>query len=254
MINLYEIFLRAQDGQAIDNLAKKFDLSAAQTQAAIEALLPAFTLGLRRQASQPGQMPDLFAMLAGGNPQAFENPFTAFSQQAAQQGEEFLRSLFGPQEVSRAIAEQAATMSGVGAGILRAMLPFLAAILMGGLSKSASQPSVQDMMSRMMGGMAGRHPADPFGMFSGPQPQVQPNANGGGLLGALLGSLLQQGAQQSGGAKPSGAGPGEEAKPGDMFDQLFATGRQVQQAQIEAFQSIFDAVLPKPDEGKKKKR
>ncbi len=46
MFNLSEIMQSAQGGQAIPNLAKQFGLTPEQTQAAINALLPAFSVGL----------------------------------------------------------------------------------------------------------------------------------------------------------------------------------------------------------------
>ena len=233
MVNLYEILQSAQGGQAMDNLAKQFGLSAAQTQAAVEALLPAFSMGLKRQASEPEAAPNLFAMMTGPYAEAFEKSYSAFAQQATTtQGNEALGALFGSKEVSRAIADQAAALSGIGSQILKAMLPALASILMGGLAKSAAaQPQLQEIFGQMMGGMMGN-------ATTAPNPQVQPNPNGGGLLGAILGSLLQQGAQQSAPSTPRAT-----AQPGtDILGQMFETGQQIQKAHLDNLQSIFDAM------------
>ena len=233
MVNLYDILQSAQGGQAMDNLAKQFGLTAAQTQEAIEALLPAFSMGLKRQASEPDAAANLFAMM-GGQPfaPAFDNPFEAFTPQAKQQGNDALGALFGSKDVSRAVADQAAALSGIGPQILKAMLPVIASILMGGLAKSASaNPQLQDIFGQMLGG------AMPGGATS--NPQVQPNPNGGGLLGAILGSLLQQGAQQS------GQGTRTTTQGTDILGQMFDTGRKVQQTQIDTLQSIFDAFTRK---------
>jgi hypothetical protein len=76
--NLFDILQSAQGGQAMENLARQFNLTQQQTQAAVEALLPAFSMGLKRQASDPAAMPNLFSMLGGANPAAFQNPAAAF--------------------------------------------------------------------------------------------------------------------------------------------------------------------------------
>ena len=43
MDNLFDLLRTAQNGHAIDNLAHQFELSRQQAQAAVEALLPAFS-------------------------------------------------------------------------------------------------------------------------------------------------------------------------------------------------------------------
>jgi hypothetical protein len=246
MVNLFDIMQAAQGGQAFENLAKQFNLSIAQSQAAVEALLPAFSLGLKRKVEEPAELPNLFAMMGGMPGTAFENPFAAFTQQAIQQGNELVASIFGSKEMSKAIAAQAAAVSGVTTQVVQAMLPVLAAILIAGLGRTAAtQPQFQTIFTQMMSGTAGGA-GDFFGAMFGtqdrPTPQVQPNPNGGGLLGALLGSLLQQGTQQAGQAAPRQT---PDPSPTDALSQMFETGRQVQQAQIDGMKAIFDAFLPK---------
>src|SRR4051794_9318185 len=67
MLNLFEILQNAQGGQLIANLARQFDLSQQQAQAALDAMLPAFSIGLKRQASDPAAASNLFATLAAQN-------------------------------------------------------------------------------------------------------------------------------------------------------------------------------------------
>jgi hypothetical protein len=239
----------------MENLAKQYNLSLAQTQAAVEALLPAFSLGLKRQAAEPAQMPNLFSMLGGAAPGTiYDNPFAAFTPQAAQQGNEVLGTLFGSKDVSRAVAEQAAAMTGIGSQVLTAMLPVIASILMAGLGKTAAaQPQLQDIFGQMASGA--KTPAEIFaGMWGQPppaaSPRVEPNQNGGGLLGALLGSLLQQGVQQTAPPPRQSAEPAENPY-GALFAEMFETGRKVQETQADAFRKIFDAFIP-PGESKNK--
>jgi hypothetical protein len=242
MFNLFDILQNAQGGQAMQNLAKTYGLSPEQTQAAVEALLPAFSMGLQRTTTDPTQLQSLFGMMnASPHRSAFEDAMAAFGQQSTVNGNDLLGALFGSKDMSRAIADQAATMSGVGANVLKSMLPVLASMLAGGISQtaqnaSAAQPNLQDLIGQMMGSMmGGGQPA------AAPRPtQVQPNENGGGLLGALLGSILAQGNFQTGQAAP--ASP-PAVNPADIFGQMFDTGREVQKANLDQMQSIFETFL-----------
>ena len=53
MMNLFDIMQSAQNGRAMPNLAQQYGLSLQQTQAALDALLPAFSMGLQRQTQDP---------------------------------------------------------------------------------------------------------------------------------------------------------------------------------------------------------
>jgi len=48
MPNLYEILADAQQGEAMAELGREFGLTPQQTQAAVAALLPAISLGIKR--------------------------------------------------------------------------------------------------------------------------------------------------------------------------------------------------------------
>lgn len=242
MVNLFEILQNAQGGQAFDNLSKQFGLSAQQTQAAVEALLPAFSMGLKRQAADPMGLTALFGVMnAGAHRNVFEDAMAAFGQSTATQGNDVLGALFGSKEVSRAIAAQAEAMSGVGAAVLKQMMPVLASLIAGGIAKSATQPGLQDVFSQMMGAMLGGASA------ASPTVQpttVQPNENGGGLLGALLGSILAQGNFQTGAAAPPPPPPPPAASnPADILGQMFESGLKVQKSQFDQMQSIFETFL-----------
>ena len=47
MPNLYDVLGDAQNGEAMAELSREFGLSAQQTQAAVAALLPAISMGLK---------------------------------------------------------------------------------------------------------------------------------------------------------------------------------------------------------------
>jgi hypothetical protein len=194
MATLYDVLENAQQGEALDQIGHEFGLTPQQTQAAVAALLPAISMGLKRSTTTPeglgellsliGRQRDLYAM--------YEDPGAAFSREGQAAGNAVLSNMFGTPDASRAIAAQAQQLSGVTADILKKLLPVLAGILMSGLMRSGS-------------GQAS--PSAP------PAPQDQ----SGGLFD-ILRQIFQQGV--SGSAGPGSAGPtGSPVPPiGDILE------------------------------------
>lgn len=213
MMNLFDIMQAAQNGQAMPNLAQQYGLSLQQTQAALDALLPAFSMGFQRQTRDPYAFGSLAQMMTA-SPYArfFEAGGYGIPAGAQTAGNDVLSQLFGSREVSQAIAAQAAATSGVSQAILKQMLPVIAAMLMGGLSKTSSNEGLGGILGQfaemMRGQMPGMQPApqqpqmpaNPFeailkGMFGqGAQPQASPQAAPsdpfGGALGQILGGMF----------------------------------------------------------------
>ena len=139
MVNWFDLMRQAQGGAGLENFAHQFGLSPQQTNAAIAALMPAFAMGLQRAATDPGAIAQLFRVMSGGHyPNFWESANQAFTPQARQEGKEIIDQLFGSDEVSRRVAHQAADFSGVGVDVLQQMLPLLAGIVAGGLTKLAA--------------------------------------------------------------------------------------------------------------------
>lgn len=137
MINLSDLMAHAPGGAAaMEAMARQYQLTPEQADAAVEALLPAFALALKQMASSPGGMAQLFNLMAQANYHAMrENPAYAFTPKGVEAGNNLVAAMFGSPEMSRAVAEQAARFAGVGTAAMQQMLPAFAAMLMGGLSQ-----------------------------------------------------------------------------------------------------------------------
>lgn len=283
MMNLFEIMQSAQNGQAMQNLARQYGISMQQTQAALDALLPAFSMGLQRQTQNPYAFGSLAQMMTA-SPYArfFEAPSTGIPPGANSAGNDVISRIFGSQEVAQAVAAQAAATSGVSMAILKQMLPVIAAMLMGGLSKTASSEGLGGMLGQfaemMRGQMPSAQPApqpqvNPMdailrGMFgqasAAPPPAGQtgagPNDPFGGMFGQILGGMFGGGVPGAGAAgspaapppapEPEAAAvPNSDLPPGpgsiglDALNQMFEHGRQIQDDHQKAMKSIFDAML-----------
>jgi len=139
MPSLYDMLANAQGGQGMELLARQFGLSQQQTQAAVEALLPAFSQGLKRNTADPyGIGAFMTAMASGQHAKYFEDAQNAFSPQGMAEGNGILGHLFGSKDLSRAVASQAAQATGVGQQVLQQMLPVIASMIMGGLFKQST--------------------------------------------------------------------------------------------------------------------
>ncbi len=138
-MNLVDMFLKGQGGQNIDALSRQFNLSQQQTVAALEALMPAFSQGLQRNAADPmGFGAFVQALSTGQNVNYFDNPQAAFNPSGIADGNYILGQLFGSKDLSRAVADHAANAAGVGADTLKQMLPVVASMMMGGLYKKST--------------------------------------------------------------------------------------------------------------------
>ncbi len=216
MTNLYEMMMQAQNGQAMQNLARAYGLSQQQTQSAIEALLPAFSMGLQRQTQDPYAFGSLAQMMtASPFGRMYDANGDGIPDNAQVAGTNVLSQLFGSKEVSQAVAAQAAATSGVSQAILKQMLPIIATMVMGGLFKSAGNSGMGGILGQfaemMKGQMPGMQPAPP------PQPQAPTNP-----LEAIFGQMFGNG-QIPGRGETQGGGPfGGGQMPGGQtgMDQI----------------------------------
>lgn len=232
---LYDMMMNAQNGEAARAMAAQFGLNESQMKQAMAALMPAFSTGLKRNASNPMDMSDFLSALASGrHAEYFDNMQAAFSPQGRQEGEGILGHLFGSKEVSRAVAAQAEAATGIGQEIFKQMLPVVATAIMGGLFKQATGQSD----ARAQAGAMGANPIGDLitemmrqgmgGAKASPSPRAQPSDN---PLGQILEGMFGGGTgrnQQSGGSNPFGDNP-----LGQIFqDMLGGTmgGQQARQA------------------------
>jgi hypothetical protein len=261
MFNLSEIMQSAQGGQAVSNLAKQFELPPDQAQAAINVLLPAFSVGLQNQAQNMGSLSQIIGTMMGGqHATTFDDPNAHLNQQTMSAGSNVLGQLFGPGQATSAIAQQASKATGVNTGILMAMMPVIASMLMSGIFKSASNQGLGGLLGQLASGAFGGAGAGGLGGVPGGQMPGQP---GGGILGNILGNVMgnmMQGAQPQPSAPAPQPQPGAALQPGappaampgmnpamqaglEVLTNMFHTVAQVQGAHASALQDILNAYM-----------
>ena len=141
MLPLFDMMLQAENGHAMEVMARQFGLAQEQMAKATAALMPAFSTALKRNAANPYDFGAFLTAIGSGNHlQYFEDMSKAFTDKGLADGNGILGHLFGNKDVSRAIAAQAAQMTGIGQEVYKQMLPVMASALMGGIFKQSLAP------------------------------------------------------------------------------------------------------------------
>lgn len=263
MLPLFDMLTNAQNGGAMKEMAEKFGLDQSQMNSALEAVMPAFSNGLKRNVSSPDAMGQFMKALSSGNhSKYFENAANAFSTDGVADGNNILGHLFGSKDVSRAVAAQAEAASGVGQDIIKQLLPIIASTLMGGMFKQTNdQMKVMsgggsgnvfgDLVGQMMGGGAkgGSNPLGDMlgGMLGGASGKQQDNPFGKmmeGMMGGMTGGGDSNPLGNIFGGGQSEAADKPAANPyDDLFGKMFDTGRTVQNEYQKNVDGIFDQFL-----------
>lgn len=263
MLPLFDMLAKAQNGNAMEEMARQYGLSQAQAEQAIAALMPAFSQGLKRSASDPyGFGAFMSAMSTGQHARYFEDASAVFSRGGIEEGNGILGHLFGSKELSRAVAAQAAQATGIAETTLRQMLPALAAMIMGGLFKQSTgqlgaaprEPNpLQEMMEQMMrqtgtatGGVPRRGAP-----LTGASPFDNP-------FGRMFEEMMRAG-QGSSAAGPAPEPPRERGNPSgrprtpydDLFGDMFEAGARQRDDYQKNMESIFDRFLKGMEKGQR---
>ncbi|RAZ85662.1 hypothetical protein DPM33_28530 [Mesorhizobium hawassense] len=246
MPSLFDIFAQAQNGNAMQALAQQYGLSMQQTQAAVQALLPAFSQGLQRNTADPyGMGAFMTAMASGQHAKYFEDATRAFSPQGIDEGNGILGHLFGSKDLSRAVANQAAQATGLSQQVLQQMLPAMASMMMGGLFKQTNNQMqsaggfggsgnpLGEIIEQMMR-QSGVAPASQTRQA----PQPAPNPYGENPLGKALQDMFGGGAPQPQSQPQQAPNPYGENPLGKVLQDMFGGGTP-QQTQPQQTQSPY---------------
>jgi hypothetical protein len=121
--------------------------------------------------------------LSGGQHQRYiDDAGTLTHPDTTADGNAILGHIFGSKDVSSQVASQTAAQTGIGEGVLKAMLPVVAAMMMGAMSKRVGQLAAVGADTAAMGG----------GLLGMLTPALDSNRDGSvvddvaGLVGRLL--------------------------------------------------------------------
>ncbi len=238
MFNLYEILQNAQNGEAMANLARQFNISSEQADAAVKALMPTMSAAFLNRSADPTAFGSILGAM--GDPQhlsAFADPSAAQAHATTEKGADVLTQLFGSNEMSAQAATQAASLAGLSPALVQQMAPVIASMVIGGLSKGLASQGWGGLFGQLANAAGQGGLASILGGLLGGAPQAQPGAAGqaapgnpnvaggaasagfgslAGMFGTILSSFLGGGAAPQGGpnAPQSAPHPAPQSVPG----------------------------------------
>ena len=171
----------AQTG-GLQSIARELGISESEAASGASALTPAILGGLKKQAqAQPEGIAGLGGLLGQLGGGGLLDSVLGPQPTDVGKGNDVLGQIFGSKDVSRTVAQNAASKTGLDPSLLKKMLPMLAMIVAGYAAKQGS-------------GAAG---------------------TGGGGLGGALGGVL---GGMLGGGQAKGAAPSQSGGIGSMLD------------------------------------
>jgi hypothetical protein len=281
MLPLFDMMMQAQNGAAVEAMAKQYNIAQEQAAKAMAALMPAFSSGLQRKAANPYDFTAFLAAMQSGNyAEYFEDIGKAFTPKGIADGNAALETIFGSKDVSRAIAAQVEQMTGIGQEIVKQMMPATASTLMGGIFKQsmgqvrqANAAFTNAAMTQMMQqwlestGFAPKpqpqpNPFDnPFtqamqSMFGGQQ-QAKP-VNPADMFAAnpfmkMFSDMMKPAEDKKPEPEPKPEPPKESAagadlkQYSDMMSAMFDSGLEVGKAYQKSIESILDGYMKNGD-------
>jgi hypothetical protein len=230
-MTLNDIIQAAQGGQGVNNLASQFGLTPEQTQAAIQAMMPAFSMGLQRTAQDPGGLGGILSQLTNAAHQgSWGDPNQASA--AAGAGGGVLGQIFGSPQVAAQLGQQASQMSGVNPQIIQQMMPVVASMLMGGLYHAMNRQGFGGVLGQLSGAANG-----PGGLGAQVNPPGGAPPASGGLAGMLSG--LFGGLPGGGGATPQSAAMQAGL---NTLSSMFQAGVQVAETHQQGMRDVLNAM------------
>ena len=136
-MSLLETILTSGNGAAVKQLANNFGLSGEDAMKALSQLVPALGQNVKRNINNPSGLDGLMGALKKGNHSRYlDSPDILGQADTVNDGKSILGHILGSKDVSRTLAKQAASNTGLDFGLLKKMLP-VASMAMGGLSKQS---------------------------------------------------------------------------------------------------------------------
>ena len=138
-MGLIDSIIKEHGGGIVTQLAGQFGLDEETTEKAVRALVPALSAGLNKNTSSPGGLQSLVSALQKGDRGSIiDNPTELSNPEITTDGNGILGHLLGSKEVSRRVAGDAAERTGVESSTLKQILPVVASVAMGVLSKQTN--------------------------------------------------------------------------------------------------------------------
>jgi hypothetical protein len=168
----------------VSSMARELGVSENEAASGAEALLPAILGGFKKQAqSQPAGVEGLGSVLGKLGGGSLLDEVLSPEPTNVGRGNDVLGTIFGSKDVSRAVAQNAASRTGLDPSLLKRMLPLLGMLAAGYMAKQG--PGAQPKASRGGGGLGGLVGGLAGALGGGARGGTQSQPNTGGLASML---------------------------------------------------------------------
>jgi len=157
----------------LQSMARELGISETQAASGAEALAPAILGGFKKQAqTQPGGLEGLGGLLGKLGGGGLLDQVLGPQPTDVSSGNDVLGQIFGSKDVSCAVAQNAASQSGLEPSLLKKMLPMLAMLVTGYMAKQRGAAATQQLskegggLGSLMGGLLGGQGAAAPGLAS----------------------------------------------------------------------------------------
>ncbi|MGV6859062.1 MAG: DUF937 domain-containing protein [bacterium] len=152
-MNLLETIMSAQSGGVVKQLANNNGVATEDTLKALSGLIPGITKALGNNAQQSGGLEAIMGALQKGSHQRYLEDERAITQpDTITDGNKILGHLLGSKDSSRSLASQVANQTGLDSSLLKKMLPVVATLVMGAMSKQSQAGGTLSPLAQMLGG------------------------------------------------------------------------------------------------------
>ena len=159
----------------LQSISRELGISEAQAESGAAALAPAILGGFKKQAQAPAGLDGLGGLLAQLGGGGLLDNLLAPEPTDINRGNDVLGQIFGSKDVSRTVAQNAASRSGLDPTLIKKMLPMVAMLVAGYMARQrggSQLPGAGGNLGGLLGGLLG-------------------GQRGGGMTGAGgLGSML----------------------------------------------------------------
>ena len=163
----------------LQSIARELGISESQAAEGAAALAPAILGGFKKQTqAQPSGLEGLGGLLGQLGGGGLLDDVLSPQPTNVSRGNDVLAQIFGSKDVSRAVAQNAASRSGLDASLLKKMLPMVTMLITGYLARQAGSGSASPA-SGGLGGLLG-------GLIGGSSGGRAPGAAASGGLASML--------------------------------------------------------------------
>ena len=151
----------------LSSMARELGVSEAQAASGAEALIPAILGGFKKQAqAQPSGLEGLDGLLGQLGGGSLLDDVLSPQATDVNRGNDVLGQIFGSKDVSRTVAQNASSQSGLAPSLLQKMLPMLAMLVAGYMAKQPGAATAQPApttggLGSVLGGLLGGQAAAP---------------------------------------------------------------------------------------------